>query len=270
MFDLGPGPTYPFGERIAPVRAVADGPRPVFVLGAYPSAFHVKWTLPMGAQVAAIAVANEPEPWWRGDDEWARFDAWLSHRIWDLRWGEVEPAGRFNGSSGCALDERVLAPLAVTRLDAWITDIVDTHFASVAGGARVEDTYAPFAVRHGLATASLPPHPSEARLVATALGSNAPRLRAELGRARPDLVVTLGNAAARVLAKLVGYEGDARVSVASYGAERVFETGGRKVRWLALAHTAAPVQYRAAHEAWVLGRQAVSRLPTSAPRGRPA
>lgn len=56
-----------FGQPVLPRRAVADGQRDVFVLGAYPSALHVEWTPPSPHRpVRALAVDNEPEPFWNG------------------------------------------------------------------------------------------------------------------------------------------------------------------------------------------------------------
>jgi hypothetical protein len=56
------------------------GRSPVFVLGAYPSALHVRWT-PSGAghkPVQALAVDNEPWPFWDGDDERERVATWYA------------------------------------------------------------------------------------------------------------------------------------------------------------------------------------------------
>jgi hypothetical protein len=60
---------FPFG---APVLACGtEMPTrqfPVLVLGAYPSALHVRWVPPegYGRAVAALPVDNEPTPFWDG------------------------------------------------------------------------------------------------------------------------------------------------------------------------------------------------------------
>jgi hypothetical protein len=51
---------------------VASSHCDLFVLGAYSSALHVRWTPPEQTKlrrIKALAVDNEPEPFWTGDDE---------------------------------------------------------------------------------------------------------------------------------------------------------------------------------------------------------
>jgi hypothetical protein len=55
--------TYPFGDPICARPPSADDPRSTWILGAYPSALHVRWEPPAGnglAPVAAFPVADEP------------------------------------------------------------------------------------------------------------------------------------------------------------------------------------------------------------------
>jgi hypothetical protein len=52
---------YPFGRPVEPRRSFRNRGG-YFVLGAYPSALHVHWTAPSGAEIAALAVDNEPAP----------------------------------------------------------------------------------------------------------------------------------------------------------------------------------------------------------------
>ncbi len=72
-----------------------------FLLGVYPSALHVRWTHPQ-YRVAALAVAEEPYPFWDGADEVERVDRWRGEVGWQSEWGTAEPVGRLNGSSGGA------------------------------------------------------------------------------------------------------------------------------------------------------------------------
>jgi hypothetical protein len=66
------------------------------------------------------------------------------------------------------------------------------------------------------------------------------------------LVVTLGNAALRVLGAIVEVEDvPSRLRVEGYGVEVGIRVDGRRVRWMPLAHPAAPAVYRGAHERWV-------------------
>jgi hypothetical protein len=66
------GEQFPFGAPVASMAVEPKDKSPVFVLGAYPSALHVRWTPPAGAghkPVQALAVDNEPWPFWDGGDE---------------------------------------------------------------------------------------------------------------------------------------------------------------------------------------------------------
>ena len=81
MEELG-GAVFPFGSPSTPRpprRPVGDAA--VFVLGVYPSALHVRWTLPAwwsGERqvVGALAVADEPTVFWDGADAHERVADW--------------------------------------------------------------------------------------------------------------------------------------------------------------------------------------------------
>ncbi len=138
----------------------------MFLLGAYPSALHVAWRPPARKPVRAMAVDNEPTPFWNGADEDERIAQWkaaVGSR--DGEWGEVTGVGDLNGSSGTWVDDNVLAPLGVGRDAACITDCIDTYFASEGGAARVADTCVPFVKTVGLPVPRLAPHPSEGAIV---------------------------------------------------------------------------------------------------------
>ncbi len=69
--------TFILGKPVLPVRPAATDRRKVFLIGAYPSALHVRKThRELSSPVAAIAVDNEPEPFWTGIDEAEKSDAW--------------------------------------------------------------------------------------------------------------------------------------------------------------------------------------------------
>src|SRR5687768_8968073 len=109
---MAPSPhLFPFGASSTPrpPRTPAGGAA-AFVLGVYPSTFHVRWTPPawLGATdstVAALAVADEPIVFWDGSNppEQEVFERWHS-AIGFIEgdeagaWGHVRPSG--NGTSG--------------------------------------------------------------------------------------------------------------------------------------------------------------------------
>lgn len=89
-----------------------------------------------------------------------------------------------------------------------------------------------------------------------ALAEHRKRLLDELRTARPELVVTLGNAALRVLRELCDVDavddpGTAlRPDEAVYGQRRPVRIGPATAQWVPLAHPAAPKPYQRAHDAW--------------------
>jgi hypothetical protein len=206
--------------------------------------------------VKALAVDNEPEPFWNGSDETGRIDAWLRTVNWRPEWGEAKGVGHLNGSSGVWLQEEVLAPLRVPPGDAWITDCLDTYYLSSGAEKRLRDTYDVLAKRPevGLPAWSLPSHPSEKKIVELAAGQ-VDRLRRELATARPKRIVTLGNAALSVfrqVAKVPPKVGPAKLAMSTgYGSPvRVELPDLHEAEWLPLAHPGAPEVYQHAHSSW--------------------
>ncbi len=115
---------FPFGQEIASLAQVNRTPKRVFILGVYASAVHARWVDSKGKQrIAALAVASEPEIFWRGNSDQAlRIISAIS--LPDGA-GHLEPANaQFNGPSGQALDELFLAPLSLGREDAWLCDLI--------------------------------------------------------------------------------------------------------------------------------------------------
>lgn len=213
------GEKFPFG---APVNSVVRRPsntRPVFVLGAYPSALHVRWSRPESTglkPVRALAVDNEPEPFWDGTNESDLVRTWANQWFGEAL-GDVGEVGALNGSSGRWVNSNALEPLGAERDDAWFTDCLDTYRASQGQARRISDTYAPFASDGGLPTAQLQPHPGEDAIVREALGTQSVRLLHELESVTPDLVITLGNAAGRVFHALCDLDGTFELSEEGYG-----------------------------------------------------
>jgi len=245
--------SYPFGTPLTPRPPSADGPRKVFILGAYPSALHVRWTPPpnAGKPIAAIPIADEPSPFWDGADAVERIARWVA-ALGDT----VGACGRFsvpanlNGPSGQWVDDNVLQPLGVTRDKAWITDCLDTYRMSTGVAKRLDDTYANGVRGLGWPNYNIGSHPSETDIVREALELHADRLRSELSSCQPEVIVTLGNAAARVITALLG-DGPRKLKLDGYGARLHPTVEGRMLEWIPLAHPAAPKQYQEAHKAWM-------------------
>lgn len=246
--------SYFFGNAATARPPSASGPRRFLVIGAYPSAVHAAWQPPSGKPVRALPVADEPIPFWDGEDADEHLSAVIGR--FPSAWGTLmAPADRkLNGSSGVWVRNHVLRPLAIGADEVCITDCLDTYRLSNGAAARLADTYAPVQEALGLPPVVLPPHPGEDEIVCEALELHRPRLLQVLAEARPELIVTLGNAALRVLAQLVKQTGASPSRLVpddQYGTAISVLVGGRRAALLPLAHPASPGPYQRAHARWM-------------------
>ena len=247
-----------FGQPVLPAKPIADGPRQTFILGAYPSALHISWHVPgQRLPIRAVAVDNEPEPFWTGEDEQQRINRWCEAVSFSSRWGRVEPCGQYNGSSGVWVRTRVLDAFRIQHTSAWITDCLDTYHESTRATNRLDSNPISEAIqRLGIAPRHHLPHPSQTDIVKGAVRDHLRRLSEELHTARPDRIVTLGNAALQVFNSLVQTGGSQirRLSAdETYGTALSVRVDGRPVEWIPLAHPAAPKVYQVAHDRWMKG-----------------
>lgn len=246
--------SFPFGAPLLPRPPSRREPSELMVIGAYPSALHVRWDPPPSSglnRIQALAVDNEPNVFWTGDGEQDLIAEWASARF-KPEWGTIAPAGRFNGSSGRWVTESVLPAFDVDPSGVWFTDCLDTYRTSTRQAVRIADTYAPFAAAEGLPQAVLPEHPTEGRIIAEATADHVERLREELTECSPTVVVTLGRAAANVFTAVAEVEGEEEnpLSQDNYGQTLLIEWRGRAIQWVPLIHPGAPAQWKAIHAHW--------------------
>lgn len=200
---------FPFGAVVRDCIPNHDGEREVFVLGAYPSALHIAWRppAPLGLRrVTALPVDNEPEPFWSGADVADRFEAWQAG-WWRPEFGEASLTKGFNGTSGQWLETNVLDRFGLDRKQAWITDCLTTYRMSNGVEKAIATVFRPFAESVGVEAEKAPrleQHPSEDEIVREALATHKARIKRELESANPQVVISLGNAALRVLRDLLG------------------------------------------------------------------
>jgi uracil-DNA glycosylase len=231
--------------------------------------------------VQALPVDDEPEPFWSGTDASALIDEWRKAVGWTQGWGHFgAPSRSLNGPSGAWVDVKVLAALNATRADAWITDCPDTYRASTGGAAALSTVYVPFASQVGIARADVAPDPSEAQIVAESTSSHLRRLASELEACRPDIVITLGNAALRVMRQFIREPTELTKLVPGNNyAHDSIQVGERTCRWLPLVHPAAPKSYQSFTSAGTGRRRRADRRhelaaqdlsPNPGRRGRPS
>jgi hypothetical protein len=248
---------FPFGRPVEPMPPTQNRGG-LFILGAYPSALHVRWRAPEGPTINALAIENEPAPFWNGDDQERYVESWKQAIGFTERWGIAEPAGHHNGSSGRWVDERLLGPLGFTREQTWITDCLDTYRVSDAQTAAITERFLPFAAKVGEdVEPNLPAHPDEDAIVREAKKDHIERVDQELRQAEPTTVVTLGNAALRVFRLLLRdddpYQTDG-LSTDGYGRRVFVSLHARPLDWYPLVHPGGRGPIQDAHTTWIAER----------------
>lgn len=238
---------FPFGAPIKPCGAQIPDPVEAFVLGAYPSAVHVRWVPPGESNfkpISALAVDNKPRVFWDGSSADTYVAKW-AEEYFDPTWGTVAPA-HLNGTSGDWLNAHIWTPLSESGVHShFVTDSLTTYRLSIGAARRIADTYDPYAATDPrLRPADLAPHPTESQIVSEALAGNATRLRTQIAAARPGLIVTLGDAAARVIAALSDYDGPGTLKADTYAVPNKTGVAGLTATWLAVVHPATPQVWR--------------------------
>lgn len=147
---------FPFGQELRKVEQKDRSSKKAFVLGVYASAVHARWIDKDGNQVvSALAVASEPEIFWRGNDAdkiigGIRIPAELGTLT-------VPKDSRLNGPSGRALDEKFLKPLGLTRGDVWLCDLLPYSRVNENQKKAIDNYYTQDLIRnYGLTPATIP------------------------------------------------------------------------------------------------------------------
>lgn len=129
-------------------------PKKVFVLGVYASAVHAEWRDAKGKMlVRALAVASEPEIFWRGDGaEKIIRKIKLPEGV-----GTLQPAAeQYNGPSGKVLDAMILNPLGLKREDVWLCDLVPQSRMNPGQAKAIETHYSKLVEKGIVEPANLP------------------------------------------------------------------------------------------------------------------
>lgn len=147
---------FPFGKKLEKVQQKDRTPKKAFVLGVYASAVHARWVDKNRKQkVAALAVASEPEIFWRGDTP----ESIISKIKVPEQLGKliVPTDKRLNGPSGRALDDYFLKPLGLTRETVWLCDLLPESRVNEKQKSALKKFYTPEIVKeYGLTPASVP------------------------------------------------------------------------------------------------------------------
>ena len=223
---------FPFGQLIHPVSQKDKGRKPVFVLGVYASAVHARWEGPGNMKgIRAVAVASEPEIFWRGNDA-AEIIARI--RIPEGA-GRLHPAGKnLNGPSGRALDERFLEPLNLPRSKAWLCDLIPHSCMNGRQAAALRERYMQVMDELGLPEPNWPKVPKK-------LSDEQRRddIEKEIRQSKAKVIITLGDQPLRWFTKFYGSKSRLRdygTEEATYGRLHAIEFGEQKLKLLPLVH----------------------------------
>ncbi len=135
--------------------------------------------------------------------------------------------------------------------DYFVTDCLPTSMMSTGVAKVVGDdgVYGQLAAQLGLPRVRMADHPSENDIVSQSSGQQE-RIAEQLGASGAAILITLGNAAARVAAQLGGQGGGA-LAGDTYLEPRELSVGGRSLTWHALVHPAVREPWITRHDEWV-------------------
>ena len=223
---------FPFGRPIETLVQTDRRPKRVFVLGVYASAVHARWLGTDGRTIVnALAVASEPEIFWRGEGVGEMVDAIPI----PPGAGRLAPAGlNLNGPSGRALDEMFLTPLSLSRANAWLCDLVPYS-------CRNERQTAALARSYDLRVAELDLPAYDWSPVPKVLATDTRRaeIADEVACASPEIIITLGDQPLRWFTRLFGSQGRLGQygdSPDQYGRLHDIRIAGNSMRLLPLVH----------------------------------
>lgn len=177
---------FPFGQKVKKVIQKDRTPKEIFILGVYASAVHAKWVSPDGKEkVRALAVASEPEIFWRGDGAGAIVSEVEIHP----ELGTLSAADdNFNGPSGKALDEHHIQPLGLERDDVWLCDIYPHTHLNPNQQKAIREKYLPLVDEYSMPVPNIPNPPTKSP------GENRiSEIISEIVEAKSKIIILLGD-----------------------------------------------------------------------------
>jgi hypothetical protein len=205
----------------------------VFVLGVYASAVHARWT----AMEDCLQRAG-------GGERAAHLLGWQRRRglAYPQRHKNPEgvgelvlPMASLNGPSAKALDERILAPLGLTRQDAWLCDLLPESRLNPNQLKVIAERYNPLIERYGLNPVTVPP---EDGIFCDDVRRK--EITAEIHKSKAEMLILLGDMPIRQYLRHVEKVNFSNLREYTqrygYGAPLPVEIASRKLNLLPLAH----------------------------------
>jgi len=250
--DLG---VFPFGQKVSAVTQVDRSPKSIYVLGVYASAVHARWLgEDGGTKINALAVASEPEIFWRGNDaELIVEQIHIPEGAGRLR----ATSARLNGPSGRSLDNQFLSPLGLSRADAWLCDLYPFAHMNPRQKKAIEREYAPLAEAFRLPVPSLLPAPTKGPGL-----QRAEEIWREFSTSQAETMVLLGDKPVDWFLHLLDFPyrrlSEFGETDQAYGRLHQVEIRGRRLNILPLVHPrqasrlgASSQKWAALHKEWI-------------------
>jgi len=220
---------FPFGKEVKKIEQVERSRKKAFVLGVYASAVHAKWENLQGKTVIkAMAVASEPYIFWRGENaEEIVSTIQIPHQLGRL----VAAEKQFNGPSGVALDELILKPLGLERVDTWLCDLVPYSCMNPSQQKALEREYYPIIEKYDLPFPTIPKVPHKL--------SDDERRQAileELEESGAEELILLGDKPIQWFLRYYDKRWMRLSDFQHYGKRHTTEFSGKKYQVLPLAH----------------------------------
>ena len=229
--------SFPFGQPIRKVCQADRTPKKVFILGVYASAVHARWVDENGKTlIRALAVASEPEIFWRGEDAVAA--GIVKKVVVPEGAGKLMPAAKaLNGPSGTALDECFLNPMGLEdRSNVWLCDLVPYSCCNERQGAALDREY-----QSRMKTLKLPEYLWPGVPSHLTDDKRLKEILTEFREASPSMIITLGdqplkwfisNLCTKTSSRLVDYGNTPE----TYGRLHDISVDGRSIKLLPLVH----------------------------------
>jgi len=225
---------FPFGQPVCKVIQTDRTQKKVFVLGVYASAVHARWIGPdEKTLIRAIAVASEPEIFWRGENA----QEIIKGITIPEGAGRIVPVAKnLNGPSGRALDKWYLKPLGLVREDAWLCDLVPHSCRNESQRIALKKNYDP-----KIDVLKLPAYKWEAVPSKLADESRQKEILNEIALASPSVIITLGDQPLKWFTSAIDSKTKSRLvdygkSDTEYGLLHDISIGGHAMKLLPLVH----------------------------------
>lgn len=230
--DLDNQAVFPFGSPVTKLVQKDRKPKKVFVLGVYAGAVHARWIESSGRILArSLAVASEPELYWRGDQEQAE-EIMKSINI-PNELGILIPAGKeINGPIGRALDKLLLEPLRLVRRDVWLCDMIP-HSMMNRGQRKAIKRYSRMTAETNLPPPTVPSTEIKSQSV------DSPRreeILNEIIESQANVLISLGDLPLKMFLSHYGLDKVRLADYPIYGRLHPFKIGEIEIELLPLIH----------------------------------